>query len=165
MFEPKRISREGVAAALQKALRYRTLNEPLEAESICLDVLEVDPGNPEALTTLLLALTDQFTYRLHETYDRARELLARFPDPYGQAYYRGILLERRAKAAMRMGGPGSGYIAYECFHEALECFEKAAELRPPGNDDPILRWNTCARYLNRHRDLSPRPTEPQQLLE
>ena len=36
-------------AALEKALRYRLLNEPVEAESICRDVLEVDPDNQAAL--------------------------------------------------------------------------------------------------------------------
>ena len=40
MFELERISIDAVPAALEKAERYRLLNEPLMAESICLDVLE-----------------------------------------------------------------------------------------------------------------------------
>ena len=59
-FELKTLSPEAVPAALEKAERYRLLNEPGEAESICRDALEVDPDNQEALVTLLLALTDQF---------------------------------------------------------------------------------------------------------
>ena len=59
-FEPKPISRESVPAALQKAERYRIINDPSSAESICLDVLTVDPENQQALVTLLLAITDQF---------------------------------------------------------------------------------------------------------
>ena len=60
MFELKPLSREAVPAALEKAMRYRLLNEPGEAESICHDVLHVDPGNQQAIVTLLLALTDRF---------------------------------------------------------------------------------------------------------
>src|SRR6266436_320626 len=55
MFELKRLSLEAVPAALERALRYRLLNEPAEAESICHDVLEIDPENQEALVMLLLA--------------------------------------------------------------------------------------------------------------
>ena len=57
----KPITHEGIPSALQKAERYRLLNDSAAAESICLDVLDVDPGNQEALVSLLLAITDQFT--------------------------------------------------------------------------------------------------------
>ena len=62
-FEIKTISGQGVPRALEKAHRYRMLNEPEEAESICRDILEIDPDNQQALTTLLLALTDQLLDR------------------------------------------------------------------------------------------------------
>ena len=29
----------------------------------------------------------------------------------------------------------------------------------PGNDDPVLRWNACVRYLDGHRELSPAADE------
>ena len=61
MFELKRLSKEAIPAALDKALRYRLLDEPAEAESICRDVLSIDPDNQEALVLLLLALTDGFS--------------------------------------------------------------------------------------------------------
>jgi hypothetical protein len=38
MFELKRISREAIPAALAKAERYRLINDPSSAESICLDI-------------------------------------------------------------------------------------------------------------------------------
>ena len=60
MFELKHIGPEAIPAALDKAERYRLLNQPDAAESICEDVLAVDPDNQPALITLLLALTDQF---------------------------------------------------------------------------------------------------------
>ena len=60
MFELKPLTPAGVDAALRKAERYRLLNEPREAESICRDVLEVDADNRQAKVMLLLSLTDQF---------------------------------------------------------------------------------------------------------
>src|SRR5579864_3525344 len=58
--ELKTLSLEAVPRALAKAERYRLLNEPGEAESICRDALDADPDNQDALVMLLLALTDQF---------------------------------------------------------------------------------------------------------
>jgi hypothetical protein len=34
-------------------------------------------------------------------------------------------------------------------------YEKAEKIRPPGNDDAVLRWNTCARIFQNNRDLQP----------
>jgi hypothetical protein len=111
-FELKAISPEAVARALAKAERYRLLNEPGEAESICRDVLEVEPDNQEALTTLVLALTEQF----HEdtsTVVEAHAAVGRLRDDYERTYYAGIVAERRAKARLRHGMPGCGPQAYE----------------------------------------------------
>jgi hypothetical protein len=33
------------------------------------------------------------------------------------------------------------------FEEAMHCFQEAEKIRPPENDDAILRWNRCARLL------------------
>ena len=43
MFQLKPISKESIPAAIEKAERYRLLDEPNLAESICLDILEADP--------------------------------------------------------------------------------------------------------------------------
>ena len=94
----KPISRESVAAALQKAERYRVINDPSSAESICLDILAVDPANEPALITLLLAITDQFADGPVAGARRAQELLLRLGDEYKRAYYAGIICERCAKA-------------------------------------------------------------------
>jgi len=159
MFELKPLHKDSIPAALEKAMRYRLLNEPVEAESICLDVLAVDPENQEALVTLLLALTDQFEQHLRTSFRQAREVLARIEDEYSRLYYDGIICERRAKAHQRRGGPGSGHVTYEWFVQAMERFEQAARLSPPGNDDAILRWNTCARIITRHPQLKPEPRQ------
>jgi len=153
MLEPKPIAKEAVPAALEKALRYRLLNEPAEAESICRDVLEADPANQAALVTLLLALTDQFQDKLTEAFDSARHVLPQLRSEYARAYYEGIIDERWAKAQLARGLPGEA--AYNWLREALRCYERAEQLSPPDDPDAILRWNTCARMLNRFARISP----------
>ena len=54
MSDMKKLSRDAIPAALDKARQYRLLNEPAEAESICLDILQADPENQQAIITLLL---------------------------------------------------------------------------------------------------------------
>jgi hypothetical protein len=159
-YQLKPISRDNVPGALAKAERYRIINDPSSAESICLDVLEVDPGNQEALTTLLLAITDQLTERPAEGARRAQELLPLLDDEYKRMYYAGIVCERAAKAHLRRATMGSGELAYHWFREAMEWYEKAEARRPAGNDEAILRWNTCARILARDRHIRPRLEEP-----
>jgi tetratricopeptide (TPR) repeat protein len=163
MFELKPLSKGAIGKALERAERYRLLNEPVEAESICQDVLRIDPGNQTALITLLLALTDQLEEGIADTVPQARALLSLLGGEYERAYYAGIICERRAKAQLRRGGPGSGYAAFATFREAMEWYEKAEALRPPGNDDALLRWNTCARILDRHPHLRPAPEERAEL--
>jgi hypothetical protein len=155
MFELKLLSTEAIPEALEKAERYRLLNEPAEAESICLDVLKADPENQNALITLLLAVSDRFGkgYGVGDT--QAKELLGRVKGAYERAYYSGILAERRAKARLAQGTPGSKFYAYDGFRDAMSWFERAEAVRPPGNDDALLRWNTCARIITQNK-LVPR---------
>ena len=158
-FELKSLSPDAIPRALDKAERYRLLNEPGEAESICRDALEVDPDNQQALVILLLALTDQFDAHGSSAVSDAREVVDRLRDDYDRAYYMGIIFERRAKTQMRHGTPGSGPRAYEWLRQAMTFFERAEAARPPGNDDAILRWNTCARLIMGDPHLVPPPEE------
>jgi tetratricopeptide (TPR) repeat protein len=165
MFELKPLSRQAIPGALEKAHRYRLLNEPAEAESICRDVLEIDPGNQQALVALVLALSDQLDDSPGSAVE-AREYLAQVEDEYARLYYGGILIERRAKATLHVGGPGSGGMAYDYLRQAMELFERAIAVRPPDNDDSILRWNTCVRLIATHPELQPAPVDTfQPLLE
>jgi hypothetical protein len=157
MFELKPISPEAVPVALAKAERYRLLNEPWQAESICRDILRIEPKHDQALVMLLLALTDQFGKGVSAV--QAREILGRLEGGYERAYYAGIICERWADALLRKGSPGVGFTAYETLHEAMFHYEQAEGLRPEGNDDALLRWNTCARILMRNSDLRPRGVE------
>jgi hypothetical protein len=153
MLKPKPITKEAVPAALEKALRYRLLNEPVEAESICHDVLEVDPSNQDALITMLLALTDQFETKVGEAFDGAKHVLPRFDGQYERAYYEGIIYERWGKAQLARGLPGEA--AYSWFRQAMRCYENAERLSLPDDADAILRWNTCVRMLNRFAGITP----------
>lgn len=157
MFELKPISREAVPEALQKAQRYRLLNEPWQAESICQDVLRIEPDNQAALVMLLLSLTDQFGHGVSVA--AARDVVQRIDGPYERAYYAGIVCERWAGALLHQGSPGAGFTAYQFLREAMTHYEHAESLRPAGNDDAILRWNTCARILMRNKELRPRGEE------
>jgi len=151
MPELKKLSKEAIPAALEKANRYRLLNEPGEAESICLDVLKADPDNQEAIITLLLALTDRFTRGYVVSDTQAKELLSRIRGDYERAYYTGILSERRAKAKLSQNTPDCRFQAYELFQDDMQWFEKAESIRPAGHDDALLRWNTCARIIEQNK--------------
>ena len=105
MLELKPISRDAIPQALVKAERYRLLNEPGQAESICLDVLAVDPSNQEARVLYILALTDQFShFGPHEpaVISRAEEAAAELDDEYARA-----VLRRHHLRASRRGPAGA----------------------------------------------------------
>jgi hypothetical protein len=149
MFQPKPISKDAIPAALMKAERYRLLNEPGEAESICLDILHIEPNNQEALISLLLALSDQFrdeTAASTSAARRADEYISRLADEYDRLYYSGLIRERRAKAALHRDNYAAQYAA-EWLREAMSFFERAEAVRPAHNDDAVLRWNACGRLL------------------
>jgi len=153
-YELYRISDSAIPAALEKAKQYRSLLEPEQAESICLDILQVQPDNHEAQEVLILAYTDQFA-NSGQILDakRVTKLVDALPDEYSRLYYRGLVSERHARAMLNASMSRS--FAYEHFHEALQWYGKARELRPDNNDDVILRWNACLRTVARER-LEPR---------
>jgi hypothetical protein len=99
------ISKEAIPGALAKAERYRFINEPLQAESICRDVLAADPTNTAARIMLILSLTDQFEHGVNTK--EALQMVELLPTEY-------------------------------------------QEIRPPDNDDSVLRWNACVRFLERN---------------
>lgn len=158
MSDLKSLHKDAIPAALEKAERYRLLNEPGEAESICLDVLNIDPENQQAIITQLLAMTDRFEKDYGISDAQTKELLTRIKSEYDRAYYSGIVAERRAKMKLRQHTPDCRFQAYDLLHEAMDWFEKAEPIRPAGHDDAILRWNTCARIIARN-NLVPRGPE------
>lgn len=160
MSELKPISKKGIQKALDKVDRYRLLNDPVEAESICRDILEIEPENQDAIIMFLLTLTDQFNQGV--TGREPNALLPRINDEFKREYYRGIILEREAKAALSRGLPGSNHDAFEWLEEAMEAFLKADSLSADNNDDAVLRWNACVRTISKYR-LTKRPPQEREL--
>ena len=158
-FELKKLGADSVPAAIRRAEHYRLLNDPTQAESICLDVLQADPDNEQALITLILAITDQFSTGGSATVARARGYVHKLSREYDRAYYQGIVAEREGRAFLGRGAARSE--AYTSFVEAMDWYEKASELQQTGGHDPVLRWNSCARTLM-HERLEP-PTRPSEL--
>jgi hypothetical protein len=76
-------------------------------------------------------------------------------DEYDRKYYTGIVHERRAHALFRQTDFRSGDTVYLLMTHAMEWYERAQRLRPAGNDDSLLRWNACARFLMRYPQLQP----------
>jgi hypothetical protein len=153
LFELKKLTHEGIESALAKAERYRLLNEPSEAASICRDVLAVDAENQAALVSLMLSLSDQYARGV----DSSKEIdtvAAQLADPYEKAYFTGLALERRAKALFaHRSNMGTHHVVYAWVERAMHLFEQAEAVRPAGNDEPLLRWNACARFLMQHPEV------------
>ncbi|MCF8052381.1 MAG: hypothetical protein K9L59_14150 [Desulfobacterales bacterium] len=148
MLELKKLSMEAIPQALEKAERYRLLKEPYNAESICQDILRVDPDNQQAMNILILAITDKFDQKLSAEFAKAKEVLERLSDRYCKAYYRGIIFERRAKAHLKNDQHGAGEMAYGWLIKAMDSYDEALTFCNPDNQDAVLRWNTCARIIN-----------------
>jgi len=153
-FELKSISVQSIPEALAKVERYRLLNEPALAESICLDILAIAPDHQQALISLLLARTDQF-HSINVQPKGALEVLARIKGEYEQAYYAGVIWERLGNSRIRHGARGAGASAYHALRDAMNSYETAMRFAPQGNDEAILRWNTCARMIMQNPDIQP----------
>ncbi len=149
MYELKRLSTKNLGPALERAKHYRDLNQPDEAESICRDVLEVAPGDQEALKTLGLALTDRFPKRWNQLFDEAIRTFKQLTTEYDRVYYQGVAWERLAKAHL---DEGQAHNAAHAFERALEHYERAMAAQPDAGD-PILRWNRCVRALREHPEI------------
>ncbi|MBK5279152.1 MAG: hypothetical protein JJE09_09850 [Bacteroidia bacterium] len=163
-FELKPLSKDGIEASLGKAEHYRLLNQPRLAESICLDVLIINPDNHRASVILLLSLTDQFGEPSAKTTNQALVIAKGLKDEYSRIYYSGIVHERQGATALKSGTPGSNFDAYEWYREAMEFYEKADAINADDNNDPALRWNTCARIIM-ESNLCERPADNFPVLE
>jgi tetratricopeptide (TPR) repeat protein len=154
----KRLPRANLEVAIARAEHYRDLNQPEEAESICLDVLDVDGAHPAAWRLLGLAITDRLPSHEAGLLEEAIAAFERLEDAYDRAYYIGVAWERAAKAHLERNEAHSALTAFE---HALALFEHAEQLRPD-SPDPILRWNRCVRLLSNHPALRAAVSEPRE---
>lgn len=144
------IHAESIELALDRARQYRSLLEPEIAESICLDILNIEPENQAALVVYILALTDQISISGSQSpFQDIEVAIAKLSSEYKQIYYTGIVLERRARFMLTQ--PMSRAFAYDYFIKALECYQQAEQMRPDHNDEAILRWNSCVRTIQREK--------------
>ncbi|AFJ01431.1 hypothetical protein Q7C_252 [Methylophaga frappieri] len=144
------IHADSVELAIDRARQYRSLLEPEIAESICLDVLHIQPDNQQARIIYILALTDQIDVSGSQSPFQAIETAIELLDnPYQQQYYTGIYFERRAR--FMLSQPMSRAFAYDYFVKALQCYQQAEKIRPEHNDESILRWNSCVRTIAREK--------------
>lgn len=148
-FELRPLSGPSIPDAIEKAERYRLLGEPDETESVCLDILDAEPGHQAALVILILAMTDQFRREQVPRVQLAQEYVGQLTDEYQRSYYAGVILEREARAYLKRGTPR--VFAFKRFCEAMDRYEEAARIRPEGDDSAILRWNACVRAIRRQQ--------------
>lgn len=165
MLELKALDPGAIESSLKRAQRYRLLNEPDDAESICLDILATTPDNQEALITLLLALTDKFRHSgLTPSYEQAQEIVPKLDGSYSKSYYLGVIYERCAKYHLKKGGPGAGTAAYGWFLKAMESFDSVLNNDNPKSQEAVLRWNSCARILNSNPEVKAVEPESAELM-
>jgi hypothetical protein len=140
MFELKPLHREAIPAALEKANRYRLLNEPGAAESIYSRHPCVEPENQEALKNIVLAMSDRFGKDYAVGDSHINDFVAKLSDAYEKAYY---TRHRLRTPRERLRSKKGGLQAYELFTQAMEWFEKAEAIRPAGNRRPYSSSGTA----------------------
>ena len=149
MFELKRLSH---GARFRRRWRRRSATacstSPARRRASASTCCGSIPAHQDALVTLVLALTDQFPTGSIGRADgrrrggrRAAPRRLQAPVPLGHH----PRAPRQGRAATR--SPGSARSVHEWLREAMSCYEAAEAIRPAGNDEAILRWNTCARIL------------------
>lgn len=154
-YELKKLKGDGLDAAFEKVERYRLLNEPRGAESICRDILEIEPENQRALVSLLLSLTDQFKTMRAGILVEARGLISQLSGDFEKAYYAGVIAERHGIAQLDRHKPGTGKVAFNMLTDAMKSFEEAERLSPSRNENARLRWNACARTIMDDDSIGP----------
>ena len=87
----KPISKDGITQAISRIQLYRYLNEPEEAESICRDILAVEPDHQMAVRLLAMTISDQFSGDPSDRFSEAEGLLNALTDPYERLYFTGLL--------------------------------------------------------------------------
>lgn len=157
--ELKRLAKESLPAALERAKHYRLLNDPGPAESICEDILAIDPGNQEANRIRLLSICDRLESAGSAGMRLALECARQLDSEYAREYYQGLVFERSARVALRQRMPQHMHTCYEHLQDAMAHYQRAEQIAPSSNDEALLRWNHCLRIMRANPALSPAPKE------
>lgn len=97
---------------------------------------------------MILALTDQFPDGAHpQAAVEAEKAAARIQDEYKRLYLSDIIRERRGKAMLAAAVPARHGRRRNGCVKRCRATSVRKPLRPAGNDEAVLRWNTCARLL------------------
>ena len=141
-YRVKRISTAGIAEAIAKAELYRSLSEPEEAESICRDILTIEPQHQLALR--LLGLPDRSVHRSWvRSYREAEEIFQQLNDRMNGTTTLG---SRTSDARKRSSKPGNCLLTVQALRTGSYLSQRLRN-SPAENDDAILRWNRCVRLL------------------
>lgn len=141
---------EAIELALDKARQYRSLLEPEMAESICLDIINIDSDNQAVLVVYILSLLDQIPSPDKKIEVKTIErIIDQLSSSYQRFYYSGLLHERMARYMVTQ--TMSHAFAYDYFYQALRCYDHAREISPVGNDEATLRWNSCIRTIEQEK--------------
>ena len=155
----KSLSPKAIPGALGLASDSRQGGQSQTCESICLDVLQAEPGNQEALRLLVLSHADRFDAESTEHEMAARDAQSRLTGEYDRAFYDAYILHRSAQVAIASGSPSSARVVYALLARAMASYEDAERSRPEGNDDAILLWNACQRLMQATPHASLRETQ------
>ncbi len=151
MLQIKSLSKQSIPKALIRAKHYRLLNEPWQAESICRDVLTIEPTHQLAILLLVLSISDQFGSDKGASESEAKEMCDQLTSEYEQKYYQGIIAERSGMAALNRSTPRASYIAYDYYRNAMDFYDEAQKVQPKDNPDTVLRWNACLRAIQKFK--------------
>ncbi|MCH2169780.1 hypothetical protein MK489_03265 [Myxococcota bacterium] len=152
--EIKTLGADQISTALALAERCRSGGQAETAESICTDILEVDPDNTRAIELLLWARVDLLGEGRHGGVERAQEALALVKSDFDRRYLEGVICERQARFLIGKRGRHSSRVAYDWFRHAMDAFEEASRIEP-GRPEASLRWNACLRSIERDRHCAP----------
>ena len=129
-----------------------------ETESICLDILELDPNHRSTLDLLLRCRIELLKKGLPQSVARAQELIPQLDSDFDQAFYSGMIREAQARYLLEKRGRATSGVAYSWFRHAMDDFAAASNL-DAGRVEPKLHWNACLRTLENNPQCVPPPED------
>ncbi|KIC40202.1 hypothetical protein RA27_15380 [Ruegeria sp. ANG-R] len=163
MRQPEPISQRDVAHVLDHAVTHRLRGEDDIAESMCLDVLEAEPGNQAALEIMLRILAGRIARGNKPALGAATLLLEQVRDPGTRAFCSALIHEAQARRLLARADQPAAQAAQDFLQFALEQFDISAQK----SEDPLesrLRANACLRaqskILNGHSTPDREPEHP-----